>query len=579
MELKAFQEKNKKKNFFIVGSILFVLLITVVVVMKTYAIYQQRKEYDVIEGSVPEFMDNFDVKVALTIDGVPSTTFPEKGSDKAVDSIICNKGATATWDYDNWKINVANLTETKTKCQVNFVTRYVDNILNGNDPVLGKEMIPVNIADNGSVTRADMKTSWYDYSQKKWANAVILKDDNANPAEGATITEDEIESYFVWIPKFDYQIFSTTNYEMLDGINESYDASKKAIQIRFRMQSTVNNDSECVTPNESGVLGSCTVGKWMTHPAFVDGFEGKKGMWIGKFEPSHNSSNDSNEINPDALQIKPNAISWRDIQVANAFYSVYNYKRDLDSHMMKNTEWGAVAYFTHSIYGRCTSLTSCEEVRINNHSDYVTGYASVNAPTCGDNGDNLDCNKYGTDEETTQAWNTTVGYLASTTGNISGIYDIAGGSWEYVMGVLKSKEGKLISGRVSANNLHSNFNGVFTTPIGTQDTFTTGVDYPKDNKYYDLYNYAENDENYGRMILGDATGEMGPFGNAVYGIQTRRISSWFADGAWAVFYDKPWISRGGSAMDGGGTTAGVFAFSRWHGNTTGNLSFRVVLSI
>ena len=27
------------------------------------------------------------------------------------------------------------------------------------------------------------------------------------------------------------------------------------------------------------------------------------------------------------------------------------YQRELDSHMMKNTEWGAVAYLSHSIYG------------------------------------------------------------------------------------------------------------------------------------------------------------------------------------------------------------------------------------
>ena len=29
----------------------------------------------------------------------------------------------------------------------------------------------------------------------------------------------------------------------------------------------------------------------------------------------------------------------------------FNYKRSSDSHMMKNTEWGAVAYLTLSKYG------------------------------------------------------------------------------------------------------------------------------------------------------------------------------------------------------------------------------------
>ncbi len=579
MELKAFQEKNKKKTLFMIGSIAFVLLITIVIVIRTYAVYQEQKEYDVIEGSVPEFMDDFDVKVALTIDGTPGTTFPEKGNDKAVESIVCNKGASASWDYDNWKINVANLTETKTKCQINFVTRYVDSTLNGNDPVLGKKMIPVNISDNGTVTRADTKTSWYNYSEHKWANAVILVNEDENYNAGQVIPEEKIESYFVWIPKFDYQIFSTTDYPTGSASSVTLNdvAARKAIQIRFRTQSTVNNDSECKTPNISGVLGNCSVGKWMTHPAFVDGFEGKRGMWVGKFEPSHNSSNDMNEINPDALQIKPNAISWREIQVANAFYSVYDYKRDLDSHMMKNTEWGAAAYLTHSVYGRCSSATSCEEVRINNNSSYITGYSAVNAQTCGFTNDNRDCNKYGTDETTTQEWNNATGYLASTTGNISGIYDMVGGAWEYVMDVMVSKDGKLVSGRERANNYHSNFNGAFTYPSASQDVWTTGINYPKDSKYYDLYIYSENDETYGRMIPGDATGEMGPFGNAIYGTQTRQISSWFSDEAWLVNFYSPWFVRGSGMAYG--TDAGVFAFDHDNGRASGAFSFRVVLSV
>ena len=77
MELKAFQEKNKKKIFFMVGSIVLVLFIAVVVVMRTYAVYQEQKEYDVIEGSIPSHIDNFDVKVAFTLDGVVKEDAPE----------------------------------------------------------------------------------------------------------------------------------------------------------------------------------------------------------------------------------------------------------------------------------------------------------------------------------------------------------------------------------------------------------------------------------------------------------------------------------------------------------------------
>jgi hypothetical protein len=32
---------------------------------------------------------------------------------------------------------------------------------------------------------------------------------------------------------------------------------------------------------------------------------------------------------------------------------------EIDTHMMKNMEWGAVAYLSSSIYGRYTDSTTC----------------------------------------------------------------------------------------------------------------------------------------------------------------------------------------------------------------------------
>ena len=49
---------------------------------------------------------------------------------------------------------------------------------------------------------------------------------------------------------------------------------------------------------------------------------------------------------------------------------------------------------------------------------------------------------------------------ASTTGNISGIYDMSGGNGEYVMGVLKDASGNPMSGRNSKYN--SGFNGKYS---------------------------------------------------------------------------------------------------------------------
>ncbi len=590
MELNPFKVKNKKRQVFVLSSLLVVFFLIVVVIIQSYALYEVQKEYNVIEGSVPSHMDNFDVKVALTIDGTPSTTFPEKGSGKTVDSITCDKGATASWDYEKWKISVTNLSKTKTKCQVNFVTKYTDSVLNGNDPVLAENLIPVTIENqNGEniVKKASQKDAWYDYTGKKWANAVILKDENETYKAGEQIPEDKIESYFVWIPKFEYKIFSTTNYNDLDGINENYNANEHAIEVRFKNESTADTTSECKSPNKSGDLGTCTIGKWMTHPAFVDGFEGKRGMWVGKFEPS-NAAGHENMIDPDNLQIKPNAVSWRNIQPAQAFYSTYDYKRELDSHMMKNTEWGAVAYLTHSIYGRCNSLTNCSEVRINNNTNYITGYAALHEPTTGSvvastscTTNPVACNEYGTNSSITRPWNdeSTLG-LSSTTGNVSGVYDMSGGANEDLMGVMLTNNGELISGH--SNQYHSNFIGILTYPSDSLDKKTNEIlladgahSYPE-KKYVDVYSYNTSYAAYGRMILGDATGELGPFEDRLYNGSKWRISTWYLDNAGFVCASHPWFFRGGISSNG--KVGGVFSFSNNYGNPLNHATFRVVLS-
>ena len=102
----------------------------------------------------------------------------------------------------------------------------------------------------------------------------------------------------------------------------------------------------------------------LTHPAFTS-FDDNNGLWVAKFESGFKgaTSTESAQVNSSDytnLVIKPNQYSWRSITVGNAFKTSYDYNRELDSHMMKNTEWGAVAYLSHSKYGNIASL------RINN---------------------------------------------------------------------------------------------------------------------------------------------------------------------------------------------------------------------
>ena len=445
---------------------------------------------------------------------------------------------------------------------------YTEELLNGTDPVLEEPLIAVTIEADGTVKRADLTSEWYSYANKEWANAIILTDEsqNSNYESGEVIPEEAIESYFVWIPKYRYQIWDLGEYEELTEIDES---KVHEIPIVFGDYNTSDDvDGECTTPMESGATGNCTVGDYMTHPAFLS--IPSTGFWVGKFETGTTLSSDYNVRDSDAIQIKPNVSSWRNIQAANAFYTSYDYKRDLDSHMMKNTEWGAVAYLQHSAYG------SQESVRINNNSDYITGYAANNEPTCGYTATNEECNRYCNDGTCNTAYSNSV--HASTTGNITGIYDMSGGAWEYVMGIMIDQNGKPMSGKNSLYN--SGFNGTLGCPTCDSDTsglteLTGGYDFP-DRKYYDTYVYATAEEQFQRRILGDATGEMGPFANTTYLTQTRQISSWYADEAWFICSSAPWFLRGGFHTSG--LDAGVFAFENDYGHTISTVSFRLVLT-
>ena len=400
-------------------------------------------------------------------------------------------------------------------------------------PKIGEGLVPVTIEADGTVKYADTSKSWYNYCDKRWANAVILED-NASYNVGDTISESDIQSYFVWIPKYKYKLWN------VDAAVEN----AHEIEIVFDENDTTDVEGiSCKTPMTSGGSGNCNNGEYMTHPAFIS--MNTNGFWVGKFETGYKgaTSTASAQVNANDTSkviIKPNVYSWRNITVYNAFLASYNYDRDLDSHMMKNTEWGAVAYLSHSKYGKNA------EININNNSSYKTGYSalpSTNQQTYpGTSGDGATYNS---------AYNTDIGYLASTSGNISGVYDMSGGAWEYVSSYITGKPGT---------------SGFSTTTLANYDS-----------KYFDTYNAASTLTTYQYRILGDATGEMGPFKSYLDGDNTSRYhSSWYGDNSVFVDSSYPWFTRCGHYAYG--VLAGTFFFSGYTGNTYVSGGYRIILT-
>ena len=246
----------------------------------------------------------------------------------------------------------------------------VDNS-GANKPVLYTNMIPVVYDGTKWLYSDGTQTNWYNYTDKQWANAVVLNS-GVTKNVGDEVTEEEISLWYVWIPRYKYTIFN--------GNNES--VSEQLISVTF----------------ENGTSTTGT-GENVTHPAFTFGSTELTGFWVGKFEVSGSTS---------AITVKPNVTSLRSQTVSSFFTAIQNVKttygiNNADSHMMKNMEWGAVAYLKQSKYGLGTT-----DIAVNTNSSYYTGGG------------------------TSDAYKTNV--AQSTTGNIYGVYDMSGGAIEMVMG-------------------------------------------------------------------------------------------------------------------------------------------------
>ena len=342
-----------------------------------------------------------------------------------------------------------------------------------NIPNLGEGMTPIKWDGSSWIETEESDPDWYDYSAQKWANA--------KTSDG---------SMWVWIPRYAYSILS-------EGYHKN---TATEINIEF-MKGTSNESSSGrnIFQNASGA------GNWNIHPAFNYG-EIVSGIWVAKFEASNSSGK---------IMVQPGVSSWRDINVNDIYTNCLNYNKTLNSHMMKNDEWGAVAYLSRSRYGKN------DEVEKNDNSSYYTGGGSGNA--------------YVTN------------VAQSTTGNVYGVYDMSGGATEYVAAYV--------------NNGHSYLTKYGKSLVNSTDAKTKNV-YAKASSDSNTNNYNQN---------------AGVYGDAVYETSSSgsETLSWYGEYSYFPSGDAPFFERGGY-YDFGFTT-GMFHFLWDSGGGYSDSSFRPVL--
>ena len=453
-----------------------------------------------------------------------------------------------------------------------YITDYAEGKWNSdkkvNSPKLMEGMTGVYWDENGNEIEVTSENSdnWYNYDKQKWANAK---------------TKDG--SYWVWIPRYAYQIESGC-----------YTNTAGKISIKF-LQGTSNKDSEGkeISTKYPTVTGG-KMADYVVHPSFTNGkannyMNGEwdkelTGYWVAKYaagyqectqtiaedgsiiEPTTNTSNIkysdkkytnynsdyiTNAISQNLSELpkmsypvfKPltyayNCITTGDVytltqEIAKAkdFYGLNS--KQTDSHQMKNSEWGAVAYLTQSKYGRDGTEVTINNKNMNNDSKNiyaVTGYANS---TASDNS-------------------------ASTTNNKTGIFDLSGCVLEYTAAYVSNGSSNINLYGKSYASTEANLDGY--------ETLST--------KYATVYPY---DSSYLGATYNNLKSEIYGFGDAILETSNRSgiSNSWNGDDSRFPYPSDPFFKRGGGYSND--SDAGTFSFVHTIGNSYSSHGFRSVL--
>ena len=427
------------------------------------------------------------------------------------------------------------------------------------------------------------KNDWYNYSEKKWANAQ---------------TEDG--SMWVWIPRYAYKINKsnqTFDVVFLVGTTDNYyDKDGK-------LQTAKRQTSETDIPDATK--------DYVVHPAFtnesnigyVNGGWKKEltGIWVSKFEAGYaGGNNNADKVDSNVNYSQSTSWVWSgeagtasdSSQPARNFYEVYGSKttaikyptfqgltysmnyinqsdafsisraltddnniyklsnKETDSHLIKNSEWGAVSYLGQSQYGLNGTNIRINNLTLNNSVPTiyaVTGYASKTSDDAGATSSTSDVYK----------WTEKDGQTASCTGTIYGIYDMSGGTWERSAAIVNNGNGNLNTyGKSIMNALNNGKSSEYVTVYPKGEISGQSLDDASKS------NYAANTKIYGDAIRETSTA----------GLDS---TSWYSDYSHFVGASTPFFLRGGNCWST--SAAGLFYFNRTGGNSNYHGGFRSVL--
>ena len=453
--------------------------------------------------------------------------------------------------------------------------------------------------EGSTVKTTDTDTTWYDYDAKKWANAQ---------------TEDG--SMWVWIPRYAYKVNADTKtFDVVFLIGTTDDYYENGVRKTAKRQTKADETVDTTTG-------------YTVHPAFTNessiGYanggwnQELAGIWVAKFEAGYATSNGNSapkkasSVNYSQTSVWAQsaetggkdgplpARNWIDgvygstktsikyptfqgltysmnyINHNDAFNisraltengNIYGLSRSTtDSHLMKNSEWGAVAYLAQSKYGLNGTNIYINNANLRNSqtSAYaITGCAgeTEDAAELGVKIDNSTKKPVSTDNtKKIYTWTQANGTKASTTGTIYGIYDMSGGAWEKTASLVNNGNGNLSTyGQSLMNSLVNGKSSQYVT------VYPHNASVDKNGANINTASQSNWEAN--KKIYGDGIRETSTAGTGK--------NSWYTDYSYFPAVDTPFSGRGGGLWDGEG--AGLFYFHRSYGNSTFSGGFRSVL--
>ena len=426
---------------------------------------------------------------------------------------------------------------------------------------------------------------------------------------GTPVPESDVLGYWTYIPRFAYEVQRRDAIDAPLAAQTRLDVQFETVAVGRKYPAATCSTGlpgDGIPANHLDYRTGCAIDRtyptvalgdvntsttWATHPAFTldpDGYptnnDGDEtelaGIWVAKFEAGQDvycyngstlTSDCGNTLTTIAPEFKPYKAPQTFKYIGTQFtlslgvQASHNLSASAGTRMMRNDDWGAVAYLSTSRYGIYHADGSPKQAKVYNNGYYRSATTANTANPaeyryqtgCGpvaslSDSANTTCTQY----------HSTIGQQASTTGNVYGIYDLAGGAWEYTLG----NRGKTNNNTYFPNANFTNpaytayINTYMVPPFGTQPAGSSATEYFYNN---DICTYE---------LCG---------GQSLH--ETRRVQSVSADSqSWGsdssrVFYSSyPWLRRGGQSSSGAG--AGVFASLSFVGYASEYTGWRSVQS-